>query len=172
MTCVSGRESKARRRRRRGGWDILTDGYIYIYRERERESRILSSAGYRPRRRRPQQEDQAHGAQVGRCVPQAPCQGQSPPPGPVLPALSSFTSLGSDLVRLAPRAQLYRFLVRRTKSSFNAVILKRLFMSKTNRPPLSMRRLVKFMEGKVSPRPSRRARCEVESGTHFRTAGV
>uniref|UniRef100_A0A453APY0 Large ribosomal subunit protein uL15/eL18 domain-containing protein n=1 Tax=Aegilops tauschii subsp. strangulata TaxID=200361 RepID=A0A453APY0_AEGTS len=27
--------------------------------------------GYRPRRRRPQQEDQAHGAQVGRCVPQA-----------------------------------------------------------------------------------------------------
>jgi hypothetical protein len=40
--------------------------------------------------------------------------------------------------------------VRRTKSHFNAVILKRLFMSKTNRPPLSMRRLVKFMEGKVS----------------------
>jgi ribosomal protein L18E len=45
--------------------------------------------------------------------------------------------------------QLYRFLVRRTKSNFNAVILKRLFMSKTNRPPLSMRRLVRFMEGKV-----------------------
>ena len=45
--------------------------------------------------------------------------------------------------------QLYRFLVRRTKSHFNAVILKRLFMSKTNRPPLSMRRLVRFMEGKV-----------------------
>jgi ribosomal protein L18E len=59
-------------------------------------------------------------------------------------------------VRLAPCAQLYRFLVRRTKSSFNAVILKRLFMSKTNRPPLSMRRLVKFMKGKVDPRPSRR----------------
>jgi large subunit ribosomal protein L18e len=45
--------------------------------------------------------------------------------------------------------QLYRFLVRRTKSSFNAVILKRLFMSKTNRPPISLRRLAKFMEGKV-----------------------
>jgi len=44
--------------------------------------------------------------------------------------------------------QLYRFLVRRTKSNFNAVILKRLFMSKTNRPPISLRRLVKFMEGK------------------------
>ena len=56
---------------------------------------------------------------------------------------------GSDLTRLAPRTQLYRFLVRRTKSNFNAVILKRLFMSKTNQPPLSMRRLVKFMEGKV-----------------------
>jgi large subunit ribosomal protein L18e len=45
--------------------------------------------------------------------------------------------------------QLYRFLYRRTKSNFNAVILKRLFMSKTNRPPISMRRLVKFMTGKV-----------------------
>jgi large subunit ribosomal protein L18e len=53
------------------------------------------------------------------------------------------------LTRFAPRTQLYRFLVRRAKSNFNAVILKRLFMSKTNRPPLSMRRLVKFMEGKV-----------------------
>ncbi|KAL5197051.1 hypothetical protein ABZP36_000563 [Zizania latifolia] len=31
---------------------------------------------------------------------------------------------------------------------FNSVILKRLFMGKTNRPPLSMRRLVRFMEGK------------------------
>jgi large subunit ribosomal protein L18e len=40
-------------------------------------------------------------------------------------------------------------LVRRTKSKFNAVILKRLFMSKTNRPPLSMRRLSNFMKGKV-----------------------
>ena len=37
---------------------------------------------------------------------------------------------GSDLTRFAPRTQLYRFLVRRTKSNFNAVILKRLFMSK------------------------------------------
>jgi large subunit ribosomal protein L18e len=39
--------------------------------------------------------------------------------------------------------------VRRTKSKFNAVILKRLFMSKTNLPPLSMRRLSNFMKGKV-----------------------
>ncbi|XP_071937777.1 large ribosomal subunit protein eL18y isoform X2 [Coffea arabica] len=44
--------------------------------------------------------------------------------------------------------KLYRFLVRRTGSRFNAVLLKRLFMSKTNKPPLSLSRLVKFMEGK------------------------
>ncbi|URD85623.1 60S ribosomal protein L18 [Musa troglodytarum] len=44
--------------------------------------------------------------------------------------------------------QLYRFLVRRTGSKFNAVILKRLFMSKNNRPPISLKRLITFMEGK------------------------
>ncbi|GJN33406.1 hypothetical protein PR202_gb22003 [Eleusine coracana subsp. coracana] len=58
------------------------------------------------------------------------------------------TAPKSDDVYLKLLVKLYRFLVRRTKSSFNAVILKRLFMSKTNRPPLSMRRLVKFMDGK------------------------
>jgi ribosomal protein L18E len=51
--------------------------------------------------------------------------------------------------RVTCGVQLYRFLVRRTKSKFNAVILKRLFMSKTNLPPLSMRRLSNFMKGKV-----------------------
>ena len=45
--------------------------------------------------------------------------------------------------------QLYRFLVRRTESKFNAVILKRLFMSKNNRPPISLKRLITFMERKV-----------------------
>ncbi|KAI8522651.1 hypothetical protein RHMOL_Rhmol13G0012900 [Rhododendron molle] len=45
-------------------------------------------------------------------------------------------------------SQLYRFLVRRTGSKFNAVILKRLFMSKVNKPPLSLSRLSRFMEGK------------------------
>jgi large subunit ribosomal protein L18e len=53
------------------------------------------------------------------------------------------------LAPIARCTQLYRFLVRQTKSPFNTVILKRLFMSKANRPPLSMRRLVRFMEGKV-----------------------
>uniref|UniRef100_A0A453APU4 Large ribosomal subunit protein uL15/eL18 domain-containing protein n=1 Tax=Aegilops tauschii subsp. strangulata TaxID=200361 RepID=A0A453APU4_AEGTS len=63
------------------------------------------------------------------------------------------TAPKSDDVYLKLLVKLYRFLVRRTKSQFNAVILKRLFMSKTNRPPLSMRRLVRFMEGKVSLSP-------------------
>ena len=45
--------------------------------------------------------------------------------------------------------QLYSFLVRRTDSKFNKVVLKRLFMSRTNRPPLSLSKLTKFMKGKV-----------------------
>ncbi|KAL0356429.1 UNVERIFIED_CONTAM: 60S ribosomal protein L18-2 [Sesamum radiatum] len=43
---------------------------------------------------------------------------------------------------------LYRFLVRRTSSRFNAVVLKRLFMSRVNRPPLSLSRLISLMKGK------------------------
>ncbi|XP_047335221.1 60S ribosomal protein L18-3-like [Impatiens glandulifera] len=59
--------------------------------------------------------------------------------------------------RTAPKSQdiylklivkLYRFLVRRTGSKFNAVILKRLFMSKINKAPISLSKLVKFTEGK------------------------
>ena len=46
--------------------------------------------------------------------------------------------------------QLYRFLVRRTESKFNKVVLKRLFMSKANRPPLSLSKLSAFMKGKVT----------------------
>ena len=60
-------------------------------------------------------------------------------------------------VRRAPRSKnlyllllvkLYRFLARRTGSKFNKIILKRLFMSKTNRPPLSLSRLVRHMKKK------------------------
>lgn len=47
--------------------------------------------------------------------------------------------------------QLYRFLVRRTGSKFSAVILKRLFMSKVNKPPISLSRLIRYMTGKVPP---------------------
>lgn len=51
--------------------------------------------------------------------------------------------------------QLYRFLARRTKAKFNRIILKRLFMSKINRPPLSVSRLSRHMkktgrEGKIA----------------------
>lgn len=41
-----------------------------------------------------------------------------------------------------PLPQLYRFLARRTNSAFNKVVLKRLFMSRTNRPPLALSRMV------------------------------
>ncbi|KAK9077969.1 hypothetical protein SSX86_002026 [Deinandra increscens subsp. villosa] len=60
--------------------------------------------------------------------------------------------------RTAPRSddiypkllvKLNRFLVRRTGSSFKAVILKRLFMSKVNKPPISLSRLIHYMSGKV-----------------------
>lgn len=40
--------------------------------------------------------------------------------------------------------QLYRFLVRRTESDFNKVVLRRLFMSRVNRPPLSLSKLAKY----------------------------
>jgi len=38
--------------------------------------------------------------------------------------------------------KLYRFLARRTDSSFNKVVLRRLFMSRINRPPVSLSRIV------------------------------
>lgn len=80
--------------------------------------------------------------------------------------LHTLTSQGIDLVaggrnkkkhRTAPKSEnvyvkllvkLYRFLARRTDSKFNAAVLKRLFMSKTNQPPLSLSKLAAFMEGK------------------------
>lgn len=59
------------------------------------------------------------------------------------------TAPKSDDIYLKLLVKLYRFLVRRTGSKFNAVILKRLFMSKVNKPPLSLSRLVRYMGGKV-----------------------
>jgi len=55
--------------------------------------------------------------------------------------------------RKAPRSKdpylrllvkLYRFLVRRTHSTFNRVLLRRLYMSRINRPPVSLSRLKKL----------------------------
>merc|ERR1712045_1008546 len=46
--------------------------------------------------------------------------------------------------------KLYRFLARRTDSKFNKIMLKRLFMSRQHRPPLSLSRLsANAKEGKT-----------------------
>ncbi|OVA13086.1 Ribosomal protein L18e [Macleaya cordata] len=58
------------------------------------------------------------------------------------------TAPKSDDIYLKLLVKLYRFLVRRTGSNYNAVILKRLFMSKTNKPQMSLSRLIRLMEGK------------------------
>merc|ERR1711902_63597 len=42
--------------------------------------------------------------------------------------------------------KLYRFLARRSDAKFNKIILRRLFMGKINRPPLSISRLVRNMK--------------------------
>lgn len=42
--------------------------------------------------------------------------------------------------------QLYRFLYRRTKQKFNRIVLRRLFMSRTNRAPISLQKVVRFMK--------------------------
>jgi large subunit ribosomal protein L18e len=54
----------------------------------------------------------------------------------------------SNDVYLQLLVKLYRFLARRTNSKFNTVVLKRLFMSRINKPPMSIARLVKYMAGK------------------------
>lgn len=57
------------------------------------------------------------------------------------------TAPKSDNVYLKLLVKLYRFLARRTDSNFNAVVLKRLFMSKVNRPPIALSRLVRCVNG-------------------------
>jgi len=47
----------------------------------------------------------------------------------------------SDNVYLKLLVKLYRFLARRTDANFNKVVLKRLFMSRVNRPPMSISRI-------------------------------
>jgi large subunit ribosomal protein L18e len=57
--------------------------------------------------------------------------------------------------RKAPRSEdpylrllvkLYRYLARRTGKKFNEVILKRLFMSRTNRAPISLARIIRMVK--------------------------
>lgn len=45
--------------------------------------------------------------------------------------------------------QLYSFLARRTDSGFNGVVLKRLMMSRVNRPPMGLARVARYMAGKT-----------------------
>jgi len=72
-------------------------------------------------------------------------------------------------VRKAPRSQdvyirllvkLYRFLARRSEAKFNKIILKRLFMSRSNRPPLSLSKLASQMN-----KPTRADKIAVVVGT-------
>jgi large subunit ribosomal protein L18e len=55
---------------------------------------------------------------------------------------------GSDDVYLKLLVKVYRFLARRTNSAFVQVVLKRLYMSKVNQPPMSLARLARYMKGK------------------------
>ncbi|CAK0870177.1 unnamed protein product [Prorocentrum cordatum] len=57
-----------------------------------------------------------------------------------------ITTTGNPYIRLL--CKLYKFLSRRTDSKFNKVIFKRLNMTKKNKPPLSISKLSKLMEGK------------------------
>ena len=57
----------------------------------------------------------------------------------------------SDDLYLNMLVKLYRFLARRTDSKFNSIVLRRLFMSRRNRQPLSLSRLASNQkEGKTS----------------------
>ncbi|XP_030386419.1 60S ribosomal protein L18 [Scaptodrosophila lebanonensis] len=57
----------------------------------------------------------------------------------------------SQDVYLRLLVKLYRFLQRRTNKKFNRIILKRLFMSKINRPPMSLQRVVRFFNVAKQP---------------------
>merc|ERR1712136_419843 len=56
--------------------------------------------------------------------------------------------------------KLYRFLARRTESKFNKVVLKRLYMSRINRPPMSVARVTRMMK-----KPGREGKTAVVVGT-------
>lgn len=49
---------------------------------------------------------------------------------------------------LALLVQIYRFLARRTDAKFNDIVLRRLFMSRTSRPPMSLSRIASYMKGR------------------------
>merc|ERR1719150_638188 len=59
------------------------------------------------------------------------------------------TAPKSENVYLKLHVKLYRFLARRTDAPFNETILKRLFMSRMNRPPMSVRKMARLARGKT-----------------------
>ncbi|KAI8872435.1 ribosomal protein L18e [Ramicandelaber brevisporus] len=64
------------------------------------------------------------------------------------------TAPKSEDVYLGLLVKLYRFLARRTNAGFNKLVLKRLFLSRINRPPVSIsqlsKQLAKSGEGKIA----------------------
>ncbi|XP_063243577.1 large ribosomal subunit protein eL18 [Bacillus rossius redtenbacheri] len=52
----------------------------------------------------------------------------------------------SQDVYLRLLVKLYRYLARRTKNKFNQIILKRLFMSRIHRPPISLSRITRHVK--------------------------
>ena len=56
------------------------------------------------------------------------------------------TSPKSDNVYLKLLVKLYSFLSRRTDSNFCKVVLKRMYMSKVNKPPISISKIARQME--------------------------
>ena len=57
----------------------------------------------------------------------------------------------SQDVYLRLLVKLYRFLYRRTGKKFNRIVLRRLFMSKTNTPPMSLQRVARFFNVAKQP---------------------
>jgi large subunit ribosomal protein L18e len=57
-------------------------------------------------------------------------------------------NIASENVYLGLLSRLYAFLSRRTDSGFNKVVLKRLIMSRVNRPPMGLARVARYMKGK------------------------
>ncbi|CAH0547631.1 unnamed protein product [Brassicogethes aeneus] len=66
----------------------------------------------------------------------------------------------SQDVYLRLLVKLYRYLARRTDAKFNKIILKRLFMSRIYRPPISLARIVRLMK-----KPGREGLTAVVVGT-------
>ena len=62
--------------------------------------------------------------------------------------VTSRTAPESQNPYLRLLVKLYRFLSRRTDSPFNAVVLKRLFQSKVNRPVISLTRIARYTKDK------------------------